>query len=936
MSCKRTASFLLIFTIIFAAFGSSFCVNAAKDYEAYAAKLDKTVFDGKLGAIYSKESTTFRVWSPTSDNVKVKFYGSAMGSKYTRLINMKFTKKTGLWSATVHGDIKNTYYTYVFVRGGKSYETYDIYAKACAPNGKRSMVIDLSKSNPRGWGKDTHVLVDNPTDAKIWEIHIADFSSSKTSGVSEENRGKYLAFTEGGTTVNGAVGGHSTCVDYLKELGVNYVHINPFYDFGSVDETDTSDNDKNFNWGYDPINYNIPEGSYSSNVKRAVLRIKECKQMIQSLHNAGIGVIMDVVYNHTHESKDSAFNISVPNYYYRINPDGTWSNGSGCGNDTASERKMFRKYMIDSVMYWASEYHIDGFRFDLMGLHDVETMNLIRSSLDTLENGEKILMYGEPWKLDTTADSGTMLATTDNVKKLSERIAAFDDTYRDAVKGSTSGADSGFVQSGEKRANLKIGIRGQADETMGWASTASQAVTYASCHDNLTLWDKLIKSVKGESGDYSKRYGDLVSMNKLTAAITYTSQGIPFILAGEEFCRTKLGDENSYKSGFKLNQLDWSMLDVFGDVSDYYAGLIDIRECISAFRAPGAEKANSIVFSDDVPNGVITYTLDDEKFGKVFVGFNSSEEAYTAKAEGNWAIIADSEQAGMVKLGEASGSVSIKPRSAVIMVDKASFDAVGIKPTEGKVVVRYKDVDTKECFRSGVLRGEIGEQFEIAPQTSVLMNYDIKNKSGDKGTFGEKVRYCDFECKKYDGSYSAVTFRFVDDETEEDIAPSKVMTNRAGQEYKTTVIPSVDGYTLNLQKLPKNGCGTFTDKDQTVLYKFTRKSAEDQLCKVNIIYMTTDGEVKGTDTLSDIEGAPYKTSQIELDGYEFVSVSDNSSGQFVSGEQNVIYIYSPVSFMQTVVLILTIVICSGAIISLAVIYYLRRRNHLMSRMDIDE
>ncbi|MCH5304811.1 MAG: type I pullulanase, partial [Ruminococcus sp.] len=474
------------------------------------------------------------------------------------------------------------------------------------------------------WENDKHITVDKQTDARIWEVQISDFSSSPSSGVSKENRGKYLAFTENGTTVNSVSGSASTCVDYLKQLGVNFVQINPFYDFGSVDETDNSGNDNVYNWGYDPVNYNCPEGSYSSNPYKGAVRIKECKQMIQALHNAGIGVIMDVVYNHTHEWKKSAFNLTVPYYYYRMNSDGTYSNGSGCGNDTASEHKMFRKFMVDSVTYWASEYHIDGFRFDLMGLHDVDTMNAIRASLDKLDGGEKLLMYGEPWNLNTTADSGTVLANNNNISRLSDRIGAFDDTYRDALKGSTSGNDSGFIQSGQGKANLKTGITGQSSESTGWAKAPSQCVTYASCHDNLTLWDKLVKSVKGSNVKFTKRYNDLVSMNKLAGAITYTSQGISFMLAGEELCRTKNGDENSYKSGVKLNQIDWNNLYKYGDVSDYYKGLIEIRKNISAFTDASAETANSIEFLSDMPEGVLAYTLNDPNYKKVLVIFNSS------------------------------------------------------------------------------------------------------------------------------------------------------------------------------------------------------------------------------------------------------------------------------------------------------------------------
>ena len=339
------------------------------DYQAYAAELDKSAYSGNdLGAVYTEKSTTFKVWSPKASAVSVDIYdygSEAEGGKSIRTTNMTLDKKTGVWSATISGDLAGKYYDYAVTHGEETKRTADIYARACGVNGKRSMVVDLRKTDPDNWENDLHVMVDKPTNASVWEISVADFSSSETSGVSKSNRGKFLAFTESGTTVDGIQGGTPTCMDYLKKLGVKYVQIMPMYDFGSVDES--KDIMKQFNWGYDPVNYNVPEGSFSTDPYNGAVRIRECKQMIQALHNAGIGVIMDVVYNHTY-STDSWFQYTVPNYYYRMNEDGTFSNGSGCSNDTASEHLMFRKYMIDSVTYWAKEYHIDGFRFDLMGM----------------------------------------------------------------------------------------------------------------------------------------------------------------------------------------------------------------------------------------------------------------------------------------------------------------------------------------------------------------------------------------------------------------------------------------------------------------------------------------------------------------------------------------------------------------------------------------
>ena len=556
------------------------------DYQAYAAELDKSAYSGNdLGAVYTEKSTTFKVWSPKASAVSVDIYdygSEAEGGKSIRTTNMTLDKKTGVWSATISGDLAGKYYDYAVTHGKETKRTADIYARACGVNGKRSMVVDLRKTDPDNWENDLHVMVDKPTNASVWEISVADFSSSETSGVSKSNRGKFLAFTESGTTVDGIQGGTPTCMDYLKKLGVKYVQIMPMYDFGSVDES--KDIMKQFNWGYDPVNYNVPEGSFSTDPYNGAVRIKECKQMIQALHNAGIGVIMDVVYNHTY-STDSWFQYTVPNYYYRMNEDGTFSNGSGCSNDTASEHLMFRKYMIDSVTYWAKEYHIDGFRFDLMGLHDVTTMNDIRAALDGLYedgSGKKILMYGEAWNMPTKADEGTVMANQQNLTQMDDRIGAFDDTIRDAIKGSTAGADKGFVQSGGKRSDLKTGFLGQSN--LGWANVPSQCVTYASCHDNLCLYDKLVDSVYGSS-EYRKRHEDLVLMNKLSAAIVMTAQGIPFFLGGEEFCRSKDGDENSYASSREENMLDWKNVESFSDVVEYYRGLLKIRDSFAAFQA---------------------------------------------------------------------------------------------------------------------------------------------------------------------------------------------------------------------------------------------------------------------------------------------------------------------------------------------------------------
>ena len=919
------------------------------DYQAYAANLDKSAYSGNdLGASYSKKATTFKVWSPNAASVRVNIFehgsdneGDA-GSIMSRA--MSLDKTTGVWSVTINGDLLNKYYTYSVTHGKTTKETADVYAKACGVNGQRSMVVDLSTTNPDGWENDKHVLVQNQTDASVWEISVADFSSSESSGVSEANRGKYLAFTEEGTTVNGVQGASSTCVDYLKKLGVKYVQIMPFYDFGSVDESKNIMDQ--YNWGYDPVNYNCPEGSYSSNPKKGEVRIKECKQMIQALHNAGIGVIMDVVYNHTYTS-DSWLQRTVPNYYYRINNDGTFSNGSGCSNDTASEHLMFRKYMIDSVTYWASEYHIDGFRFDLMGLHDVTTMNSIRTALDNLYadgSGSQILMYGEAWDMATNCDEGTVLASQKNLKQLSDRIGAFDDTIRDAIKGSTGGTDGAFVQEGSRRANLKTGIAGQSDTTTGWANVPSQCVTYASCHDNLCLYDKLVGSVYGADGKYRKRYEDLVAMNKLSAAIVITSQGIPFSLGGEEFCRSKDGDENSYASSRKENMLDWENVDLYSDVIEYYRGLYKIRDAFAAFSDSTAETANSLTYLSDVPKGVMGYTINNTESGKwsqMCVIFNGSDSAQNVTAKGDWVVLADNKTAGLRNIKNVTNSVKVEAHSAVIMVDTKSYDSAGIMDDEGAVVIDYYDNKTEKLIKSQTLTGELGTSYDLTNLASTL-NYDVKKTDGEiKGVFTDQVGHAKVYVEEYDGEMSTVTVKFVDETNNTEIEDSFLVKNRKGEQYYTPDLPSIKNYKLVLDDLPTNGAGKLDSASKTVTYKYTRVTDDEDktVCRVNAIYMDDSGKILDTKTITGVEGQAYSLSQNTYEEKDLVSVPEKANGTFKSGEINVVFSYSsnPDPLKQ---ILPFVYVGTGLIIALcaaSVIYSSnKRKKRIMAELDIEE
>lgn len=919
------------------------------DYQAYAANLDKSAYSGNdLGASYSKKATTFKVWSPNAASVRVNIFehgsdneGDA-GSIMSRA--MSLDKTTGVWSVTINGDLLNKYYTYSVTHGKTTKETADVYAKACGVNGQRSMVVDLSTTNPDGWENDKHVLVQNQTDASIWEISVADFSSSESSGVSEANRGKYLAFTEEGTTVNGVQGASSTCVDYLKKLGVKYVQIMPFYDFGSVDESKNIMDQ--YNWGYDPVNYNCPEGSYSTNPKKGEVRIKECKQMIQALHNAGIGVIMDVVYNHTYTS-DSWLQRTVPNYYYRMNNDGTFSNGSGCSNDTASEHLMFRKYMIDSVTYWASEYHIDGFRFDLMGLHDVTTMNSIRTALDNLYadgSGSQILMYGEAWDMATNCDEGTVLASQKNLKQLSDRIGAFDDTIRDAIKGSTGGTDGAFVQEGSRRANLKTGIAGQSDTTTGWANVPSQCVTYASCHDNLCLYDKLVGSVYGADGKYRKRYEDLVAMNKLSAAIVITSQGIPFSLGGEEFCRSKDGDENSYASSRKENMLDWENVDLYSDVIEYYRGLYKIRDAFVAFSDSTAATANSLTYLSDVPKGVMGYTINNTESGKwsqMCVIFNGSDSAQNVTAKGDWVVLADNKTAGLRNIKNVTNSVKVEAHSAVIMVDTKSYDSAGIMDDEGAVVIDYYDNKTEKLIKSQTLTGELGTSYDLTNLASTL-NYDVKKTDGEiKGVFTDQVGHAKVYVEEYDGEISTVTVKFVDETNNTEIEDSFLVKNRKGEQYYTPDLPSIKNYKLVLDDLPTNGAGKLDSASKTVTYKYTRVTDDEDktVCRVNAIYMDDLGKILDTKTIKGVEGQAYSLSQNTYEEKDLVSVPEKANGTFKSGEINVVFSYSsnpdPLKQMLPFVYVgtgLIIALCAASVIYSSN----KRKKRIMAELDIEE
>ena len=532
--------------------GNEYPIIMPNIYSTEKFEKEFTYSGSDLGATYTPEKTTFRVWAPTADAVTLNLYGSGTPGTDDLVEQLPMTADVnGTWIAEKEGDLNGTYYTYLVSVGGNENEACDPYARTTGVNGKRAMILDLASTDPDGWENDI-----NPNagmtynDAVIYELHVRDLSSDESSGI--QNTGKFLGLTETGTTT---ASGIPTGLDHMKDLGITHVHLLPIYDYASVDETQS---DKpQFNWGYDPENYNVPEGSYSTDPYNGAVRVAEMKQMVKVLHDNQISVIMDVVYNHVYNASDFCVNQIVPGYFSRVDADGKYSNGSDCGNDTASERSMVRKYIVDSVKYWADEYHIDGFRFDLVGLIDTETINEVVTEVH--KTHPDVIFYGEGWTMDTAVTKDGYKMTTQPNSTDVPGFAFFSDTLRDALKGHVFYTTrKGYVSGAADLADTVKGcFLGQADD---WCTTPSQSINYASCHDNMTLLDRITKSTPGASKE------DHIRMNNLSAAIYMTAQGIPFLQAGEEMLRAKIdasGDfvENSYNSPDSVNSIKWDTLE---------------------------------------------------------------------------------------------------------------------------------------------------------------------------------------------------------------------------------------------------------------------------------------------------------------------------------------------------------------------------------------
>lgn len=649
---------------------------------------NKTYEQSDLGMTYHEGTYTFKVWSPLAKEVHLNVYKTGDIQEDTFIKQYPMAQTNNVWTIDLTEEMDGLFYTYSFDHNGWETEAPDLYSKAVGINGDRTAIVDLDETDPDGWENDGHVMQKSLTDAMIWEVHVEDFSIDSASGIRPEYQGKYLGFTEEDTTLYNA-GDFPTGLNYLSQLGVNYVHLLPIYDFVNEEEDKTS-----YNWGYDPKNFMAPEGKYSSDPRDPKARIKELKQLIQSLHNHEIGIVMDVVYNHTFHTEDSWFQFTVPDYYYRQDAQGNFSNGSGVGNETASERTMMRKYMIDSLLYWVEEYHIDGFRFDLMGVHDTETMNEIRKALD--DNGyEDIIIYGEPWAGgELGLKHPHKPADRNHVHDYSEEVALFNADFRDAVKGDVfleenaaflQGANHPHSSSFQNEdliaaimANTQTHAGGYTlSENKAWARSPKEVVNYSSAHDNFTLYDKLVLSTDGPIS--YRRQERLVTMNKINAVLLFTSQGGTFLQAGEEFARTKHGNPNTYNASIAINHLDWSRAAEYEDLINYYRGMMAIRKAYPPLRDETAKTADAMTFRK-LPENIMAYTIPnvidaDAKWENLLVAVNtgSQPQSYVLPSDEEqngqqWTVLANNKEAKVEGLGTISGkSIILNPREVYVL-----------------------------------------------------------------------------------------------------------------------------------------------------------------------------------------------------------------------------------------------------------------------------
>ncbi len=712
-----------------------------------------------LGATWTAASTTFKVWAPVATDVKVNLYKSGNEDADDLIQSVPMTQgDNGTWVATVDGDQNGVYYTYSANVKGKQVETIDPYARTAGINGKRGMVINLASTNPEGWENDKNPFTStNQEDAVIYELHVRDFSIEESSGVSEAHRGKYLAFTENGTK---NATGQTTGLDYMKELGVTHVHLLPVYDYATVDES--IPNNKQYNWGYDPQNYNLPEGSYSTNAADGAVRVNEFKQMVKSLHDNGISVIMDVVYGHVYNSGTFSVNVLTPQYFSRID-----SNGSGCGNDTATERNMVSKFIVDSMVYWAKEYHIDGFRIDQVGLYDVDTVNKLVKELKAID--PKMVLYGEGWSMATNTSKKVDLATQSAAVD-TPGFGYFNDEVRDSLKGGVFNASEGGYVTGEYG---KLGgvLRSLSGEP-AWADDPDQVINYNSCHDNYALWDRLRL---GNPNKYTE--DELKKSNSLAAAIVFTSQGVPFLQAGEEIYRTKTNKDGEYvndsvNSPDAVNSIKWDTLNdaSYAKSADYYKGLIAFRKAHAALRMTDYTDIwnNMVILADGVKDedAVIEYQLNGGANGEtsngIVVILNPSKNVKNVKLPiGNWNIYVDGEKAGTEVLGTAKDSVEVQPISAMVLVcedETAYFSLEGFNDAKyagnGENGSSDKDNNgTKDNGANGTNNGANGTDSNV---NGTDANGNGNGSNGANGTNGTKGEVSNQAVKTGDNTLATV------------------------------------------------------------------------------------------------------------------------------------------------------------------------------------
>ncbi len=786
----------------------------------------KDMSETDLGAIYTPEKTTWRVWSPTATKIQLKLYktgsdmesGAALKGKY----DMTKDAKTSVWSYTLSGDQKNVYYTYLITNPNGTQETFDIYAKASGVNGERSMVVDLDSTDPDGWDKDQHVFPEKMTDEALWEVHIADLTANDNSGVDKNYQGKFLGFSEGGLTYNGK----SVGIDYLVEQGIKAVHIQCPFDFASGDET----NPLSYNWGYDPKNYNLPEGMYSTNPYDGNVRINEFKQLIQALHDRGISVIMGVVYNHTYVTEQSAFSYTVPGYYYRMSSGTFYINGTGCGNTLASDKAMFRSYMMNSLKYWVEEYHIDGFRFDLMACHDIETMNMIRDMFNGMLDGEgkKIIMYGEPWTgggssgLDKANE-----AATPNFGKLSANIAGFSDQVRNTIQSVFAG--SGGI------GGAKDGIKGG---TMG--KYPNQSINYFDCHDGVTWWDRIV----GKDFDSTSA----ANTAKLRTSFTFlwTAKGIPFTLAGTEFARTKEGLGDTYNRG-DINAFDWERIETYATEVAYAKGMREIRSAFSPFREDTSRTAPEYLTTSSAAD-ILAFTYNNTKadeWSKAVVILNNKGNAGTVTLPaGTWTIVADGEKAGLVSLGTATGTYNVGAYGSAVLVQgttsakTAEFETITINHYVGDKLLKTSEV-----------KYEVGTTWRATPDVYTLFDHEVTKIDNNAGTkdgncvYGTVTKGQDVTVNYYYKQVTTsgyLTVKYVD-EVGKSISSDVTYRLKNGSEYNVP-FENIAGFELVSDKYPTNFKGTFDAEKPAVIEFVYKQIASD---KITVYYYDALGASSG-------------------------------------------------------------------------------------------